>query len=379
MHRTQRRRAQEMLDSHGLQRALFANAVSIRWLTGFAPPVQTGPYPFLGGPPLLWYQDGTFTLVLVGGHARWADDFASDPGCAVRTYPGYSLNDPIDPGPRLMDAVSSLMALDTGRDRAGIEGRDAPFAAACLLRERTAGDLVSIDGWLTPLRMVKTPEEIEGMRQGFALTGIGHQAARRAVQDGAGRREIDIWNAVHSAIQEAAGERVALGEDCVVGRRPDNLSGWPGAWTLDDGDSIIVDIAPFYRGYWGDSAGTYYPGSPTARQAAMHRAVAEGLEYGASLLRPGAVAGEIDAQLRAFMARSGFPVHPHHSGHGIGVTVHERPRLVPNGRDVLEENMVIMLEPGIYLPGETSVRLEDAFLITAGGAVALTAHDKSLP
>jgi Xaa-Pro aminopeptidase len=81
--------------------------------------------------------------------------------------------------------------------------------------------------------------------------------------------------------------------------------------------------------------------------------------------------------VRQFIAAAGYPVYPHHTGHGVGVTGHEAPRIVPYNNEVLAEGMVIMLEPGIYLPGETGVRLEDALLVTATGAEVLTRHDKS--
>jgi Xaa-Pro aminopeptidase len=91
------------------------------------------------------------------------------------------------------------------------------------------------------------------------------------------------------------------------------------------------------------------------------------------------VAREIDQKVRDFIAQAGYPVYPHHTGHGVGASGHEAPRIVPYNDEVLQEGMVIMLEPGIYFPGETGVRLEDAVLVNAGGAELLTHHDKSLP
>jgi Xaa-Pro dipeptidase len=379
VHQEQRRRAQELLRVRDVEQALFAHPCSVKWLTGFAPPVETGPYPFAGGPPLVWYEDAHFTLIVVDGHLPFAAPCA-EADCSVVSYSGYSATQPIAGAENLAAVWRGLVGrLGRSPRRIGLEGSDVPANIAGLWEQALSpdADVVPIDGWLEPLRMVKTPDEIRKLRASLALTGVGHAAARAAVQ--VGRREIDVWNAAHGAMQAAAGRRVPSGEDCLVGRRENNLSGWPLDHEIRAGDSFIVDLAPILEGYWGDSCGTYYPGEPTAKQVAMHRAVAEALELGASLLRPGAVARDVDAQVKAFMARFGFPVFTTHTGHGIGVSVHEAPRLVPYNDETLQADMVIMLEPGIYLPGESSVRLEDAFLITSGGAELLTHHDKSLP
>jgi Xaa-Pro aminopeptidase len=247
---------------------------------------------------------------------------------------------------------------------------------AQLLQEASVA-VTPIDGWLEPLRMVKTAEELDKLRHNFALTDLGHAVARQVVA--AGQREIDVWAAVHSAIQQEAGQRVPLGNDCVVGYRQENIGGWPLTHDIRPGDSLILDLSTLRHGYWSDSCATYYAQAPTARQAAIHQTVSDALELAISLVRPGAVAREIDQEVRRFIAGAGYPVYPHHTGHGVGVSGHEAPRIVPYNDQVLQEGMVILLEPGIYFPGEIGVRLEDALLVTAGGAERLTHHDKTLP
>jgi Xaa-Pro aminopeptidase len=369
MHEQQRQRAHEHLKSQGIAHALFASPANVTWLTGFAPPIQTGPHPFAGGPPLVWYAHGEWTLMVLDGHAEAA--LAS--GCDVVSYLGYTIEAPID-GPGHLIAVLREVAGGSGASRLGVEERVLPLFLRAALPDAAA--YIPIDGILAPLRVIKIAEELAKLRANFALTDIGQAAARKAVRPG--KTEIDVWNATHTAIQKAAGQRVPLGNDCTIGRRA-HSGGWPLDLEIQPGDSFVVDLSTQLHGYWSDSCATYYAGGPSERQVAMHRTVAEALELAISLVRPGAVASAIDRQVRAFIAAAGYPVYFHHTGHGIGVTVHEEPRIVPYNDIQIEPGMVIMLEPAIYFPGETAIRLEDAVLVTESGAEVLTKHDKSLP
>ena len=223
--------------------------------------------------------------------------------------------------------------------------------------------------------MVKTDEELATLHANFAQTDLGHRVARKAVRSG--QREIDVWTEIHGAIERAAGHRVPLGNDCVVNTRQANIGGWPEATRLGPQDSMIIDLSTIDQGYWSDSCATYYAGDPTPEQRTAHQLVADALDYAVSLVRPGVKANTIDRKTRSFIVDAGYPDYPHHTGHGVGVSGHEEPRIVPYNEQVLEEGMVIMLEPGIYLPGKIGVRLEDALLVTADGAEILTKHDKS--
>ncbi|HEY4690637.1 MAG TPA: Xaa-Pro peptidase family protein [Anaerolineae bacterium] len=361
MHTEQRARAHELLRSRSIDRALFAAPASVTWLTGFAPPIQTGANPFAGGPPLVWYESGEFTLIVM--------DWFSSQAVPVINYPGYTYESPIASADHLAAIVRSLV----GRSRAGTLGVEARHLPAFL----APSDAVSIDGLLDPLRAVKTADEIETLRRCFALADAGHAAAREATR--AGKREIDVWAVIQSAISRAAGQRVPLGNDCVVSRRENNIGGWPGDFELRPGDSLIVDLGARLNGYWSDSCAVYYASEPSDRQRATHNVVRQALEYAISLIKPGAVANEVDRKVRQFIADAGYPVYPHHTGHSVGVSPHEEPRLTPYNTLLLQPGMVVMLEPGSYIPGEIAVRLEDAVLVTADGAEVLTRHNKGLP
>jgi len=368
MHEEQRQRAHDSLKSQGIARALFANPASVTWLTGFAPPVQLGANPFAGGPPLAWYRGGEWTLLVLDSYA----EAAAESGLAVVTYQGYTIEAPIAGHDHLFAALRGLVGAVAGR--MGVEQRALPAYLLAALPD--GAQLVPIDGALAPLRMIKTTEELTKLRANFALTDLGLATARQNIRPG--QREIDVWSAIHGAIQRAAGRRVPLGNDCTVGRRA-HSGGWPLDVEIQPGDSFVVDLSTQLHGYWSDSCATYYAGEPSQKQVAMHGTVLQALDLAIALVRPGAVASAIDRQVRQFMSDAGYPVYFHHTGHAVGVSGHEEPRIVAYNDTRIEAGMVLMLEPGIYFPGETAVRLEDAVLVTHSGVEVLTKHDKSLP
>jgi Xaa-Pro dipeptidase len=379
MHAEQRQRTHERLERAGIRRALFADLHSIKWLTGFNPPVQVGTNFFLGGPPLIWYAGGHFTLIVLDGHAGSVESFGGQPDCELRTYEGYTIQKPITGGPNLAALLKAVIGARPGSGPIGVEDR----SLTVYLREILSAGIFesgaawqSIDDWLVPLRMVKTAEEIAKLRDNFALSDLGHRVARQMTRPGL--REIDVWTEIHSAIQRKVGGRVPLGNDCVVGYRQNNIGGWPGDLVINETDSLIVDLSTIQHGYWSDSCATYYATKPGEEQARAHRMIEEALGFAISLVRPGVMANEIDRRVRGFIEKRGYPVYPHHTGHGVGVTGHEEPRIVPYNEVPLQAGMVILLEPGTYVPGQWGVRLEDALLVTEHGAEVLTTHEKGM-
>jgi Xaa-Pro aminopeptidase len=102
--------------------------------------------------------------------------------------------------------------------------------------------------------------------------------------------------------------------------------------------------------------------------------VRDTLRAGIESVRPGVRAFDLDQQMRKSIQDAGFAPYPHHSGHGLGTTYHEEPRIVPYNTLALQPGMVIALEPGIYLPDVGGIRLEDVVLVTQDGCELLTHH-----
>ena len=376
MHQEQRDRTHQLLKAQGVQRALFANPANVTWLTGFARPWRIGADMYAGGPPLIWYEAGTFTLIVMDSQMADAETFARQPDCDVRGYQGYSYTQQ-PAGPELLKATLRKVVGKVGAGtKVGFEAGHLPVALADVVRDDQVAnvELVAIDGWLDSLWQIRTAEELDKMRQNFDLIAVGQAAAKGAIRPG--NLELDVWYAIHTAIQQTAQITLPLGNDCTVGRR---MGGPAQAVEILPDDSFVVDLSTMLHGYWSDSCVTYYATEPSSKQVAMHRTAAEALELAISLARPGAVAREIDQQVRQFITAAGYPAYPHHTGHGIGVIAHEAPRIVPHSDEVLRKGMVVMLEPGIYYPGETGVRLEHAVLINDDGAEILTPYDLNVP
>jgi Xaa-Pro dipeptidase len=370
MHLENLDRSNEYFRSRGVRAALLANPFSITWLTGYAPPIQTGPNPFEGGPALGWWREGELTLVMSDGEAAAAEAC----GAHVRRYVGFTLDHPLAGADRQAATLREL--LGEHASLAGTVDLDMDYLSAAIaaVAHDTLGraTLKRLDGGLDPLRAVKTSQEIAKLRHALELCDLAQALVRQ--QASPGITELEMWGALESRLEAAAGTRLPILADLVGGARTAEIGGLPTSYRLQAGDPLILDVVPRLEGYWGDNAATYFAGQPSAELAKVYGLVQETLYRGIDAVHPGLRANELDTLLRENIRRGGYEPYPHHSGHGLGAAYHEEPRLVPRNDMVLEAGMVIAIEPGIYLPGNGGVRLEHTVLVTADGCEVMTRH-----
>ncbi|MHB1294552.1 MAG: M24 family metallopeptidase [Anaerolineae bacterium] len=370
MHEQNVRRFAEYMRTQGFDAALLSSPFTVTWLTGYAPGVQTGPSPFEGGPALAWWRNGELTLVISDTEAPGAQET----GVQVRDYLSYTIDEPLLGTARQADALRALLS-----EQGAMTGRvvvDLNFMPAAIVPALYAAlphaTIVPIDGAFDALRAVKAPEELGKIRQALRLADLAQFDVRDHLVPGVS--ELELWGGMKARLEVEAGTRVPVLTDLVGGLRTAEIGGLPGSYAVQPGDAVIFDMVPRIAGYWGDNAATYFVGDAPAALAKAYRVVRDTLRRGVGAVRPGLKANALDAMLRDAIRAAGYEPHPHHSGHGVGASFHEEPRIVPYNEMALEAGMVVALEPGIYLPEVGGIRLEDMVLVTADGCELLTTH-----
>ena len=346
-------RALAVADAVGASSLAVAGPSSVTWLTGIVPEIETGPSPFALAPIGVLTPGRKPVLVVSEDEA----ETAAATGCDVASYPGFGIG-PLDPVGHATRVLAEVL------DGARVAIDASAFPVALL----SGVEWVDVEAELTLARAVKDPDEVATIRRAIAVCDVGQATARAEARPG--MTELDLWATTRAAMESFAGERLPVLADLVSGPRTAEVGGPPGTRTLDDGDLVLCDLVPRVGGYWGDSCATFALGEPSAAIREAHARARETLNAVLSEIRPGAVAGDLDALARTRLE------FPHHTGHGLGTSFHEEPRIVPDAPVRLEPGMVIAIEPGIY--EEVGVRVEQIVLVTDDGCEVLSGHDLAL-
>ena len=270
----------------------------------------------------------------------------------------------------LLDATNTLTTIvnqiiaDEQLQTLGFEGQQVSWETAHRWKSELNAKLVSA----TPdvLRQIKTPEEVEIIRLACGIADRGAEHIRRFIQAGMSEREIAAE--LEWFMRQQGAEKASF--DTIV------ASGWRGALPhgkasdkiVAAGEFVTLDFGALYQGYCSDMTRTLLVnGEGQAQLAAI------------SAIRPGVRCQQIDDAARRVITEAGFGDYfGHNTGHAIGIEVHEDPRFSPRDTTTLQPGMLLTVEPGIYLPGQGGVRIEDVVLVTPQGAEVLYAMPKTV-
>jgi Xaa-Pro dipeptidase len=284
------------------------------------------------------------------------------------TLPTFVYTDAEGPAAALAGAAQAL----GGRSPRGIAVNDVMRADFVLTLQRAYPDAALALGSLilAPLRMRKSAEEIEVLKRSSRHADQAVRDAWAACRPGATEREI-------AETAEASFKR--SGSDAVLatsiasgpnGAFPHHHSG---PRPLRAGDSVTMDLGGRLDGYASDITRMAFVGAPTTKYLHVHETVEAAATAGMAAARRGALLKDVDLAARGVIERAGFGQYfLHRIGHGLGLTIHELPSVTHLNTQPIEEGMVFSVEPGIYLPGEFGVRLEEIVYIAADGAHRLS-------
>ena len=219
-------------------------------------------------------------------------------------------------------------------------------------------------------RQCKDEAELELIRRSVALN-------ERVFQDifagiAIGQSERDIALALETRMRQLGAEGASFPTIVACGDNAALPHAVPGAALVEEGQPVTIDMGLILAGYCSDMTRSFVCGQPDGRYQEIHRLVRRAQLAGIAALRAGITGKEVDAAARQIISEAGYGASFGHSlGHGVGLQVHEAPRLSSRADTVLQEGMVVTIEPGVYLPGWGGVRLEVMAVVREGGCEVL--------
>ncbi len=352
---TRRRRLVRLLAREQLPALLVCDPVNVRYLTGF-----TGHDSFL----LLAGK-----LAVVISDARYTTQLEQEcPDVELLIRPT---------GTTMAQAVAQAAGSLRLRQLAVESDWLSLSQFQALEKELEQVELVPRSGLVERLRVIKDAEEIALVRRAVAVAQRAFQATMATLR--ADQSERQLAAELEYAIRRLGGEGcsfppiVAVGPNAALPHAP------VGPARVNAAGVLLVDWGATWQGYCSDLTRTLATARPSKRFAAAYQAVLEAQQAAIRAIAPGVPCGRVDQAARRVLEKHRLGKHFTHSlGHGIGLKVHELPRLSPKQQTPLQPGMIVTVEPGVYLPGRFGIRIEDDVLVTEDGHEVLSTLPREL-
>ncbi|HXV05297.1 MAG TPA: aminopeptidase P family protein [Solirubrobacterales bacterium] len=338
-----------LLAERELDRILITDLVNVRYLTGFG---------------------GTNGACVCGAEARlFLTDFRYGERAAAEVD-GWEVEVVED------DWLGGIAAHLSGRS--GFEDDRMPVRTLKRLEEKLPEgvEMAAAGGSVEQLRRVKDDDELAAIA---AAAELADEVWRWSLERGlGGRSERDVARAAEARIRELGGDPsfpaiVAAGSNGALPHAE------PGERQIGPGELVVFDMGAKLDGYCSDGTRTFATGEPGGRAREVYEVVLDAQAAALAAVASGVRGEDVDAAAREAIAAAGYGERFGHGlGHGVGLEVHEAPRLSQRSEDVLEVGEVVTIEPGVYLPGELGVRIEDLVVVGAEGCRNLSSLPKEL-
>ena len=357
-HRGRQQRLQDSLSAHRLDALLVTHPPNLLYLCGFTG--SSGAL-LLTGTDRVFITDGRYTE-----QAR--AEVRSARIVIARQGP-------------LAAAAAWLSAQQKKSRRApwkiGIEGEHMTVAA----RSRFAGILPSsfrlreAPALVEQARMVKDEEEIACLRSAVLLGASLFDRALEVIRPGV--REAEVAAEMEYAARQAGAQAMSFTTIIASGERSALPHGRASQAVIPAQSFVVCDFGVILSGYCSDMTRTVYVGRPSAEAREIYQAVKQAQQAAVDVVRAGIGVSDVDRAARKSLQKSGLAKYfTHSTGHGVGLEIHEAPRLAAGQEETLQPGMVITIEPGVYVPGKWGVRIEDMVVVTQRGCDVLTPTSK---
>ncbi len=355
-HRARLEKVREKLAELKLQASIIFSRANIRYLTGF-----TG-----SAGVLIVGRDGWAWLITDGRYKLQSKEQTKGTGVKIAIT-------------RLTQKVIANTLKRAGVRHVGFEGRNCSVAFFESLRDELKGTRVkleSVAGVVEELRAVKDENELSLIRQAAQLADAAFEHALKVLRVGMTEKEL-AWE-IEAFLRTHSADAIAFPPIIVSGERTALPHGQPSDRKLQKGDLVTMDLGATVSGYCSDLTRTIVIGRPNSEQQRLYRAVWEAQQRGIEALVAKQKGKKVDSIVREVLDKHGLKkLLMHGTGHGVGLEIHEMPSLGQRSKDVLKPNMVVTVEPGVYVPNFGGVRIEDMVLVTDGEPEILTRSPNS--
>jgi Xaa-Pro aminopeptidase len=267
--------------------------------------------------------------------------------------------------------IQAVVAAGLEGKRIGIEG--AYLGYDFVEAVQRVCKVAPLDDQIETLRLTKDDEELSLIRRAASILDAAFETAQYTLRPGVS--ELEVLGILQRRMLEKNGEPFIFDATCGSGPNTGSVDklGPPTEREVEEGDLFLLDLYPVLKMYKADVTRIFVAGKPAAWQVKMHAVLNEAMRLAEGLLRPGMPAREPDAVVRQCLVQAGYGDHiVHHAGHGLGLTHPERPYIAPWEEMVLQERMVLAIEPGVYIPGLGGMRIEQNYVLWSDGAEPLS-------
>ncbi len=238
--------------------------------------------------------------------------------------------------------------------------------------------LMPLDDKINSLRHIKTESEIEKIAMAEHIGDMAFEYVKGQIK--AGMTEVEVALLLENYMRSHGASGLSFDTIAASGKNSSLPHAVPTEKIIEEGDFLTMDFGCVYKGYCSDMTRTVFVGKePSEKQRHVYETVLKAQSEALKMIKPGEVCSKIDKCARDIIAEAGYGDYFGHGlGHSVGLFIHEEPRLSPKCHDILEPGITVTVEPGIYIPGEFGVRIEDLVVVTEDGYRNLAGSPKEL-